>query len=184
MRPHSINLAATIKPKTVTRTCSVLVLSASLAFIASAIVLSKHVRRASEHCKLQVLQALQSSIAEHCIAARRMSVARAGVVAARRTLLSSIPSRQKPCRGKFSTKKSARRSSARSCEPGAKSSQEVGGEDGLTRPLEGQRGCSRLARTGHLHGGVSMKYCCSLSSRRETARLSTPRFDLAHQEQR
>ena len=81
MRPHSINLAATIKPKTVTRTCSVLVLSASLAFIASAIVLSKHVRRASEHCKLQVLQALQSSIAEHCIAARRMSVARAGVVA-------------------------------------------------------------------------------------------------------
>ena len=51
VRPHSINLAATIKPKTVTRTCSVLVLSASLAFIASAIVLSKHVRRASEHCK-------------------------------------------------------------------------------------------------------------------------------------
>ena len=60
MRPHSINLAATIKPKTVTRTCSVLVLSASLAFISSAIVLSKHVRRASEHCKR-----CKHSIAEH-----------------------------------------------------------------------------------------------------------------------
>ena len=38
--------------------------------------------------------------------------------------------------------------------------------------------------TGHRPGGVRMEYGCSLSSRRKDARLSTPRFDLAHQVQR